>query len=174
LRWRYQGAIGIPAQPLSKLRELMNAEQFPRLCELVLAAGQWCPAQLSAPLLAPLIDGCRSRGLQTCLLPLQALQTWLLARDGDPKAAAANARETLATLAAINLGAALPGCALWLAQALQRLGRDDQAAAIARHAADWIQQRLADSVPPEFHDSFCQRNPVHRELLALASRRLGA
>ena len=173
LRWRYQGAIGAPAEPLAQLRELMNAEQFPRLCELVLAAGQWCPAPLSAPLVAPLIEGCRARGLQTRLLPLQALQTWLLARDGDPKAAAANARETLAALAAADLGAALPGCSLWLAQALQRLGREDEAVAIARHAAGWIQQRLADSVPPEFHDSFRRRNPVHRELLALARRLRG-
>ena len=161
-------------KPENEATELMNAEQFPRLCELVLAAAQWCAAPLSAPLLAPLIDGCRSRSLHTYLLPLQALQTWLLARDGELEAAAVNARRTLAALAGADLGAALPGCSLWLAQALQRLGREDEAVAIARHAAGWIQQRLANSVPPEFHDSFRRRNPVHRELLALASRRLGA
>ena len=143
-------------------------------CELMLAAGHAGAPQLSARPLAPLIASCEAQGLQVYLLPLLALQTWLLARDGELEAAAVSARRTLAALAGADLGAALPGCSLWLAQALQRLGREDEAVAIARHAAGWIQQRLADSVPPEFHDSFRQRNPVHRELLALASRRLGA
>lgn len=67
LRWRYQGAIGAVAEPLRRLRDVMNAEQFLRLCELVLAAGQCCPAQLSAPLLAPLIAGCEKQGLQIYL-----------------------------------------------------------------------------------------------------------
>lgn len=174
LRWRYQGVTGTAIEPLQPLEEALQSERFPMACELMLAAAQAGAPQLTARPLAALIAGCEARGLQVYLLPLLALQTWLLARDGDLEAAALSARHTQAALAGADLGAALPGCSLWLAQALQRLGREDEAVAIARHAAGWIQQRLADSVPPEFHDSFRRRNPVHRELLALASRHLGA
>lgn len=41
---------------------------------------------------------------------------------------------------------------------------------VTQQAAGWIRQRLVESVPAEFHDSFLQRNPVNRELLALAQR----
>lgn len=104
------------------------------------------------------------------LLPLQALQAWLLARDGDLEAAFASARGTQAALSRVDLGAALPVCGLWLAKALQCVDRQEEAATVTQQAAGWIRQRLVESVPAEFHDSFRQRNPVNRELLALAQR----
>ena len=168
LRWRYQCATGGAVEPMCTLEEALRSERFPLACELMLAAGQSAALQLPATALASLISGCAARGLQTYLVSLQALQAWLLARDGKPKAAAAKALETLAALAAADLGAALPGCAWWLAQALRHGGREVEAALVARHAAQWLEHRLADSVPAQFHASFRQRNPVHRALLALA------
>ena len=61
---------------------------------------------------------------------------------------------------------------MWLvaAQAMAALGRD----ADARHAiADgqaWVMKAHDTQVPAEFRDSFLHRNPVNRDLLALAAR----
>ncbi|MDP2367275.1 ATP-binding protein [Rhodoferax sp.] len=173
MRWRYQGAIGAPVEPLLELETVLHSQRFPKVCELVLAAGQDCPGQLSAGHLTPLLAGCEALGLQVYLLPLRALQAWLLVRDGDFEAAGTSAKVTQATLADADLGAALPGCGLWLAKTLQCLGRPRDAAAVAQHASDWIRWRLAEAVPAEFHDSFQSRNPVNRELLMLSQRLRG-
>lgn len=173
LRWRYQDAIGAAVDPLRALEDALGSEQFPKVCELVMAAGQCCPGQLSARQLAPLVAGCETRGLQVYLLPLLALQTWLLARDGDLQAATVSTRHAQAALAQADLGAALPGCALWLAKALQCMGRLQDATTVAQQGSGWLGQRLVEAVPTEFHASFLQRNPVHRALLALAQGQRG-
>jgi DNA-binding SARP family transcriptional activator len=170
LRWRYQAAVAAHVDAQSTIATALASEQFPRVCELLLAAGQSCPQHLSAALLAPLVAGCEAEGLQIHLQGLRALQAWLLARDGAHDAAAQAAAAGVAALPGTDLGAALPACALWLAKALQGLGRAAQAAAITQQAAQWVLQRQADSVPAEFHASYRQRNPVHRELLALAQQ----
>ena len=170
LRWRYCGSTGAAVDALAILEKVLRSEQFPMACELMLAAGQSGASQLSALPVTPLIAGCEAQGLQVYLLPLRALQAWLLARDGFHEAASISARGTQEALSHADLGAALPVCGLWLANALQCMGRPGEAADITQQAAAWIGERLAESVPSEFHDSFRLRNPVHRELLALAQR----
>ena len=170
LRWRYQRGTGVPVEPLRTLAAALASEQFPKVCELVLAAGQCCPQHLSAAQLEPLITGCEARGLQVYLLPLQALQGWLWARDGELQAAGVSARRTQRVFARLDLGATLPDCGLWLAKTLQCLGRAAEAGAATRQVTAWIEQRLLQAVPSDFHESFRRRNPVHHELLALAQQ----
>ena len=173
LRWRYLSAAGAPVDLGETLAQALRSEQFPQACELMLAAGQSSPSQLRAEPLNALVAGCEARGLQMHLLPLLALQAWLLAREGDLKAAAASARKAQSALPGADLGAALPACGLWLANALLCLGREREATAVSGHASGWIAQRVVDSVPAEFHESFRSRNPVHRDLLALVQQLRG-
>lgn len=56
------------------------------------------------------------------------------------------------------------------ARVFEALGDAQRAARIGRRALDWIDAALVDEVAPEFRDSFLHRNPVNRELLALAAR----
>ena len=40
------------------------------------------------------------------------------------------------------------------------------------HGTDWVRRVALPNVPDEFRDSFLQRNPANRALLAAADRRL--
>ena len=57
------------------------------------------------------------------------------------------------------------GCA----QALQQLGRPEQARRLARQGQDWLERCAADEVPAEFVDSFLHRNAVNVTLRSLSS-----
>ncbi len=64
--------------------------------------------------------------------------------------------------------------AWWIASgAFDALARRDAADAALRDGFEWIAQRALPQVPAEFRDSFLNRNPVNRDLLAAARRRLG-
>ncbi len=170
LRWRYQAATDVAPEPLPALAGVLGSEQFLKVCELVLAAGQCGVPQWAAKQLVPLMAGCEAQGLLLILLPLRSLHACLLAREGALDAAAHSATQARAALADADLGAAWPDCALWLAKALQLAGRLPEAGALAQQAAGWLAQRQVEAVPAEFHTSFRERNPVHRALLALAQR----
>ena len=64
---------------------------------------------------------------------------------------------------------------MWLvaAQTLAALGRDADARRSVADGVAWLMAVHDAHVPPEFRDSFLHRNPVNRELLALASRWVG-
>ncbi|MCX8006137.1 MAG: hypothetical protein N2688_14475, partial [Burkholderiaceae bacterium] len=65
---------------------------------------------------------------------------------------------------------------LWLTAvvALRGAGRAEDAEGHLRQALGAVRRIAAEQVPPEFRDSFLNRNPVNRELLTLATRdRLG-
>jgi DNA-binding SARP family transcriptional activator len=59
---------------------------------------------------------------------------------------------------------------LMLGRAYTVAGRAADAADAHVRGAQWVLQTAADHVAPEFRDSFLQRNPVHRDLLAAAAR----
>ena len=60
----------------------------------------------------------------------------------------------------------------WLvtASVLRAAGRHDEAAQALRDAVATIERIAREDTPPEFRDSFLHRNPVNRELLALATQ----
>jgi DNA-binding SARP family transcriptional activator/tetratricopeptide (TPR) repeat protein len=61
---------------------------------------------------------------------------------------------------------------VWLvaAQAMRALGRDAEARRAADDGLAWVRSVHDAHVPAEFRDSFLHRNPVNRELLALAAQ----
>ena len=57
---------------------------------------------------------------------------------------------------------------LWLALARKGCGDAAGARRISHWGREWLMGEALAHVPPLFHDSFLQRNPLHRELLRLA------
>ena len=65
------------------------------------------------------------------------------------------------------------GHAWWLAaQVFEASGDGDQALMALAHGAQWVRRVALPNVPEEFRDSFMQRNPINRALLAAADRSL--
>jgi hypothetical protein len=63
--------------------------------------------------------------------------------------------------------------AWWIAaQVFDACGTTDEALMALAHGARWIRQVALPHVPEAFRDSFMQRNPTNRALLAAAGRRL--
>ncbi|ODU98312.1 MAG: hypothetical protein ABT20_18235 [Rubrivivax sp. SCN 70-15] len=110
-----------------------------------------------------------TRGLQP---GLQALRARLCADLGRIEQAADAASDAAARLAATPTGLLLPLRAWWLCSALETIGRPELARRCALAARDALRATAHAHVPPEFRDSFLQRNPLHRDLLALAARRV--
>jgi len=60
---------------------------------------------------------------------------------------------------------------VWLIAARALQGSDAPfACRVVQQAAHWLHESARERVPPEFRDSFLHRNPVNRDLLALAAR----
>jgi DNA-binding SARP family transcriptional activator/tetratricopeptide (TPR) repeat protein len=91
--------------------------------------------------------------------------------DGAPQRAATHAREAIRLLEGADPDETYRGD-IWLAayQALHAAG-DPGAVSLLQHAVTWIRRTADEDVPPEYRDSFLNRNPVNRELLTLATRR---
>jgi len=169
LRWGYGLATGAGIDTAAVVADALRSENLLQACELVLAAGQAREPELFSSQCAALIARCEPEGLRLGLAPLHALLARLAVREGD--AQAAHASVALATQALLQgeIGAATPLAALWLAQALRSLGCAAEATLQARQAAAWLTDRARHAVPPEFRDSFLQRNPVHTALMSWAA-----
>ena len=101
------------------------------------------------------------------LLRAQALHG--AARPGE---AAAALRELLPQLDLVQPADMYLPEAWWIAvQAFEAAGADDEALHALARATQWIRQVALPQVPEAFRDSFLQRNPTNRALLAAASRR---
>jgi DNA-binding SARP family transcriptional activator len=94
-----------------------------------------------------------------------------IAADVDPEAAARHAQAALALSARRQSTLLLPA-ELWLhcARAMLAAGDNAQARQLLATGRDWLQRTASEFVPEAFRDSFLHRNPVNRELLALASQ----
>ena len=82
-------------------------------------------------------------------------------------------RELVPQLATVQPADLYFGHAWWLAaQVFEASGDGDQALMALAHGAQWVRRVALPNVPEEFRDSFMQRNPTNRALLAAADRRL--
>lgn len=89
----------------------------------------------------------------------------------DAAEAAAEARQALAMHDSnVRTTALLPG-ELWLHSGRALRGASDPlAASVIRRGTQWLHGTADGQVPEAFRDSFLHRNPVNRELLALAAQ----
>ena len=120
--------------------------------------------------IAALADRCDAAGVALFGVALRALQARRAMEAGSREAGAALARGAERASAGLDLHGGTPWAALYLAQALQLAAAGDVARRVAQHGAAWVQRTARDAMPPEFRASFLHRNPVNRELLALAAR----
>ncbi len=94
-----------------------------------------------------------------------------VAASVDPTRARREAVAALALASERQTTVLLPA-ELWLqcGRALVAAGDTTHAAEVLSRGREWLRATAAAKVPEPFRDSFLQRNPVNRELLALASR----
>jgi DNA-binding SARP family transcriptional activator len=168
LRWGYGLATGTGIETALVLADALRSENLLQACELVLMAGQAREPELVSAQVTALIARCQPEGLRLDLAPLHALCARLAAREGDVHAAHASVALARQALVPGDIGAATPLAGLWLAQALRVLGCAAESTLEARQATAWLTDRAQHAVPPEFRDSFLQRNPVHAALLSWA------
>jgi DNA-binding SARP family transcriptional activator len=128
------------------------------------------PAAMALQMLERVVDealalGFRGHALAALLRAAERAATI----DGDR--ALALARRALA-LAAQGVTSLLDPAERWLqpARAALAAGEVQLARQWAEEGAAWLRATAQQHVPPEFRDSFLHRNPVNRDLLALASR----
>ncbi len=106
-------------------------------------------------------------------LKAQLRRTQAQLRAGQREAAAHTAREALAQLERMPPADLYPGEAWWIAaEAFDANGDGDDALMALARGAQWVCRIALPQVPEAFRDSFLQRNPSNRALLAAADRRL--
>ena len=94
-------------------------------------------------------------------------------RAGERAAAAAAMHALVPQLASVQPADLYPGQAWWLVcQVFEANGESDQALMALAQGALWVRRVALPHVPEAFRDSFLQRNPSNRALLAAADRRL--
>ena len=94
-------------------------------------------------------------------------------RGGDTAAAAAAMRALVAQFDEVQPADLYFAQAWWLAaQVFEASGDGDQAMLALARGALWVRRTALPNVPEPFRDSFLQRNPTNRALLAAADRRL--
>ena len=82
-------------------------------------------------------------------------------------------RELVPLLSTVQPADLYFGHAWWLAaQVFEASGDGDEALMALAHGAQWVRRVALPNVPEEFRDSFMQRNPINRALLAAADRSL--
>ena len=101
------------------------------------------------------------------------LRAHALRRAGQVEAAAAVMRELVPQLEAVQPADLYLGQAWWLAaQVFEASGDGDHALMALAQGAQWVRRVALPQVPDAYRDSFLQRNPSNRALLAAADRRL--
>lgn len=107
-----------------------------------------------------------------------AIKTRLLrarawSRSGDVDTAATEMHELVRHIERVQPSDLYLGEAWWIAaQVFEASGDGDQALMALARGAQWVRRVALPHVPDEFRDSFLQRNPINRVLLAAADRRL--
>ncbi len=119
----------------------------------------------------PLAKTLSTRERHGALLALKVHVARAACHQGQTGAAAAAARAAAALLEAGYAPESmyLPEAHLVVWQALNQAHAHTEAAAALRAGTHWIRSRALPDVPAPFLDSFLNRNPVNRELLALVA-----
>jgi hypothetical protein len=103
----------------------------------------------------------------------RVLRAHAQSRAGDTAAAAAAMHELVPQFEQVQPSDLYFGHAWWLAaQVFEASGDGDQAMMALARGALWVRRTALPNVPEPFRDSFLQRNPTNRALLAAADRRL--
>jgi DNA-binding SARP family transcriptional activator len=96
-------------------------------------------------------------------------------RAGQTAAAAQVVREAVAQLDALPPADLYRGEAWWIAaEVFDANGDGDDALMALARGAQWVRRVALPNVPEPYRDSFLQRNPSNRALLAAAQRRLAS
>ena len=105
-------------------------------------------------------------------LKARLLRAHALSRAGRIEEAAAAMRELVPQVAEVQPADIYPGQVWWLAaQVFDASGDGDQALMALAQGAQWVRRVALPHVPEAFRDSFLQRNPSNRALLAAADRK---
>ncbi|MBI5717940.1 MAG: AAA family ATPase [Burkholderiales bacterium] len=185
VRARWLRATGSPGRDaLAALREARAALPAQGWPEAQIAVEIECASNLPDAQALPKLQAAAARaaalGLQGCALVANVLAAarWgaessrpLAAAEpgqeaGDPLAAA---RQALQSLRQVAPGAGTPAQLLHAAATALRAQGDAEAAdAAARAGLDWLRSTAGERVPEPFRESFMQRVPEHKALLAWA------
>ncbi|MES2101288.1 MAG: AAA family ATPase [Pseudomonadota bacterium] len=162
---------GSPGDTLARALDRLAAGDRPDLrLPLLIELAQTMPSEAA---LRQLDEVCRqAQALQHEGTVLAAhVRAAGIAAGVDPALAARHAHAALA-LAERRQSTTLLPAELWLhcGRALQAAGETSEARRLMATGRDWVQRTAREHVPAAFRDSFVNRNPVNRELLALASR----
>lgn len=119
------------------------------------------------------IDAAATLGHDGNVIAAHARAARLAADAGQAETARRHARAALDLAMRSSMVRQYPA-ELWLdcGIALAACGDTEAAAAVVAQGAAWVRTVAREEVPDEFRHSFLERNPVNRELLALAARRV--
>ncbi len=168
-------AIGSTADALALLRPaeatLAAADARRALRRLRLVLAQALPPEQSLALLQPMAADPVLRENAGAALPVQVRIAQALLALGRPAEALRHAQRAADWLAAVlPLDIAPAEAWLTLARCAEAAGDLEQATQTAAQGAAASRRNAEQHLDPTFHESFLQRNAVHRELLALADR----
>ena len=140
-----------------------------RRLQLVLA--QVVPPDEALQLMQALAREPMLRDNAAAALPVEVRQAQALLALERPSEALRHAQRAADWLQALHPVDMAPA-EIWLtlARCAQAAGEAGQAAAAAQRGADDLQRNAREHLELAFHESFLQRNPLHRELLQLADR----
>jgi DNA-binding SARP family transcriptional activator len=129
------------------------------------------PADEALAACVQVMQRCDMLGLAGVALAARVRAALFAVHAQQPQRAAAYARQALDTPADVHPDD-LYRAELWLNSALafDAAGQTGEARAAAATGRHWVLQLATEQVPAEFRHGFLHRNPVNRELLALAAR----
>jgi len=138
---------------------------------IVLDHAQMLPPDAALAACEQVMQRCDAIGLAGVVLAARVRGALFAVRSGAPERAAALARQALDTPAEIDADDLYRG-ERWrnAVLAFEAVGAMDDARVAARSGRDWVHHVAEQHVPAEFRSGFLHRNPVNRELLALAAR----
>ena len=161
-----------PLALLQAAEQALQAAEERRMRRRVrLAMAQVLPPEQALALTLELAQDPALRDNAAAALPVEVRQAQVLLALQRPAEALRHAQRAGDWLQAL-LPVDMAPAEVWLTLARCALAVGDAALAaqVAQRGADGLLRNMHEHLDPAFHESFQQRNPVHRELLQLAER----